>query len=149
VVRKRAVCDTQWYAGDIARYSVADKPKRLEAAALIQEFFEGRLTNFGFADRFPRSSDKALLAIHSVLWFVYDELREHRLEGKHKLTEEGRDIFQRCILFLSTELEYTGIENFVDLAAPFKRLWYWISRKPKPKTFRAAALFPPQIHPLA
>jgi len=64
-----------------------------------------------------------------MLWFAYDDLREHRLEGKRALTDETRDIFERSVLFLRTEIEYSGPANFVSLTASFKRVWMRIVGK--------------------
>ena len=112
---------------------MVDKAKRLEAAKLTEEFLACRITNFEYADRYPRSTgDPALLAIHSMLWFAYSDVREHRMDGKHALNNEGQQLAERCILFLKTDNEYHGPENLVSLSAPFKRIWYWLRRKSPP-----------------
>jgi hypothetical protein len=111
-----------------------DKPKRLEAAKLIEEFLACRITNFEYDNRYPRSpNDPALFAIYSKLWFAYSDVREHRMDGKHALTSEGRQAADQCILFLKTENEYHGPKNFVSLSAPFKRIWYWLRGRPAPQ----------------
>jgi hypothetical protein len=76
-----------------------DKPKRLEAAKVIEDFLAYRITNFQYDDCYPRSSgDPALLAIYSMIWFAYSDLREHRMDGKHSLKNEGRQLAEQCIL---------------------------------------------------
>lgn len=113
---------------------MVDKPKRLEAAKLIEDFLACRITNFQYGDRYPRSTgDPALLAIYSMLWFAYSDVREHRMEGKHALKNEGRKLADQCILFLRTESEYHGPKNFVSLSAPLKKIWYWLRRKSPPE----------------
>jgi hypothetical protein len=102
---------------------MVDRAKRLEAAELIEKFVGREITNFEFENQFPRSTDPALHAVHTVLWLAYSDVREHRLDGKHALKQEGRDVFERCALFLRTDTEYTGFRSFVTFAAPFKRLW--------------------------
>lgn len=109
-----------------------DKENRLKAARLIQEFRQGSITNYEFADAFPRSNDKAIQAISSMLWFSYDDVREHRLTGKRSLTAEGEMLVDRCILFLNTNLEYTGKTNFIDFLAPVKKLYRWATRNREP-----------------
>lgn len=109
-----------------------DKENRLKAARLIQEFRQGYITNYQFVDAFPRSEDKAIQAISSMLWFSYDDVREHRLTGKRALTAEGEMLIDRCILFLNTNLEYTGKTNFVDFLAPMKKLYRWGTRNREP-----------------
>jgi hypothetical protein len=103
---------------------MVDKPKRVEAAKLIEDFLSCRITNFEYDARYPRSDDPALFAIYSMLWFAYSDLRKHRMDGKHRLSSEGRQVVENCILFLRTEFEYHGPRNFVSLSAPFKRVWY-------------------------
>ncbi len=65
------------------------------------------ITNDDFAVSFPRDKqDWALTAISDALWFHYDDLRTHKLEGKFKLSPESKELFGRCMLFLSSDLEY-------------------------------------------
>jgi hypothetical protein len=101
---------------------MVDKEYRQVAAKLIEQFVSCRITNFQFRDRFPKSEDKALRAIETRLWFAYDDLCEHRLDGKHAPSEAWRVVFQRCVLFLRAEFEYTGPDTFIKMTAPFKRL---------------------------
>lgn len=113
--------------------AVIDKPKRLEAAKLIEDFLACRITNFEYRDRYPHSKrDPALLAIHSMLWFAYSDTREHRMDGKHALNSEGHQLAEHCVLFLKTENEYRGPKNFVSLSAPFTRIWYGLRRRKPP-----------------
>ena len=113
---------------------MVDRPKRLEAAKLIEDFLGCRITNYQYDDRYPRSpNDPALFAIYSMLWFAYSDVREHRMDGEHELSDEGRHLADQCILFLKTENEYHGPKNFVSLSAPFKRIWYWLRRKSEPE----------------
>jgi hypothetical protein len=112
---------------------MVDKPKRMEAAKLIEDFLSCRITNFEYADRYPRSDDPALFAIYSMLWFAYSDVREHRMDGKHVLSSEGRQLVGHCILFLKTEFEYNGQRNFVSLSAPFKRIWRKLRGRTEPE----------------
>jgi hypothetical protein len=109
-----------------------DKENRLKVASLIQDFRQGRVTNDEFVAAFPRSQDKAIQAISSMLWFCYDDVHEHRLTGKHALTAEGEMLVDRCVLFLNTNLEYTGTTNFIGFLAPVRKLWRWATRNREP-----------------
>ncbi len=109
-----------------------DKESRLKAANLIQSFRQGRITNDEFVAAFPRSQDKAIQAIGSMLWSCYDDLHEHRLSDKHALTAEGELLVDRCILFLNTSLEYSGKTNFTDFLAPVRKLWRWTTQNREP-----------------
>jgi hypothetical protein len=110
---------------------MVDKQSRLKAAKLIQDFKNGGITNDEFVVAFPRSDDPAIVAIRSMLWCSYDDLREHRLTGKWALSEQGVKLFDQCILFLKTDLEYIGQTKFVSLLEPLRRLWRWVTRTPK------------------
>jgi hypothetical protein len=52
-----------------------------------------------------------------MLWRFYSDLEQHTLvEEGHMLAAEGREIFNRCILFLRTDLEYQWPkENFTGI----------------------------------
>ena len=114
--------------------AMIDKPKRMEAAKLIEDLFACRITNFQYDDRYPRSTDDpALHAIYSMLWFGYSDVRQHRMKGKHALNNYGQQTVEQCILFLKSENEYHGPKNFVSLSAPFKRIWYWLRHKSPPE----------------
>jgi hypothetical protein len=111
---------------------MVDTENRLKAASLIQDFRDGNITNEEFVSAFPRSEDKAIQAIGSMLWFCYDDLHEHRLTGKHALTVEGEKLVDRCILFLNTNLEYFGETGFTSILAPVKKFWRWSKRHREP-----------------
>jgi hypothetical protein len=111
---------------------MVDTQSWLKAAKLIQDFKRGRITNDEFVAGFPNSPDTAIGAIRSMLWFCYDDLREHRLTGKWALTEEGERLFDRCILFLKTDFEYHGRANLGSIPASLDRFWRWVTRNPEP-----------------
>jgi hypothetical protein len=111
---------------------MVDRHNRLQASNLIQAFKSGLVTNDEFVAAFPRSGDAAIRAIRSMLWLCYDDLREHRLTGKWALTGYGEKLFNRCVLFLKTDLEYYGPENLLSFRESFKRLWHWLTRNSEP-----------------
>jgi len=118
---------------------MVDRTKRLEAVRLIEDLLACRISNFEYADRYPRSTaDPALLAVYSMLWFAYSDIREHRMDGKHALKSDGQQLVQQCILFLQTDNEYHGPKNFVSLSAPFTKIWYWLRRKSPPEVIGPA-----------
>jgi hypothetical protein len=112
---------------------MVDKRSRTELAQLIRRFMDGSITNDQFVDSYPRSPDRAISAIETVIWFAYDDLHEHRLTGKYALTLHGHRIFENCILFLGTDLEYSVEASFIGIFASVKRLWRWISRTEQPE----------------
>jgi hypothetical protein len=93
----------------------AERIRRDRAIALLRAFAAGKLTNDEFEARFksildPRPvrewEDRTLWALKSVVWYAYDDLSTHRLEGPHALTTKGKKDFARWILFLQTDRTY-------------------------------------------
>ncbi len=81
--------------------------KRALAAGVLREFRDGGITNDEYEDRWPRNrGDRVFWAIYDQLWFYYDDIKTHRLTGKYELSPESRELFDRCILFLESDLEY-------------------------------------------
>jgi hypothetical protein len=86
---------------------MVDRLARDAAAQVLQAFMDGTISNYKYEDGFPRSeSDPALRNIWVNLWFGYSDVREHTLNGKHALTPENRAVYERCLLFLKSNLEF-------------------------------------------
>jgi hypothetical protein len=85
-----------------------DIDARKQAAELVQKFRDGVITNDEFRDSWPCSKgkdkhgDRALGAINSMLWFTYSDTRSHKLT----LTPDLRSLYDRCFLFLNSDIEY-------------------------------------------
>jgi len=116
---------------------MVDSSRRSRAAQVLRDFIEGRLTNFDFEEQFPQAgSDRVLRAIAEMVWFAYDDLKTHRLEGEYALTDAGREILERCLLFLGKGMEYCGPSGFVapdlprdDMPSSFERLLHRLLRR--------------------
>ncbi|MCL2661475.1 MAG: hypothetical protein FWD64_13285 [Acidobacteriaceae bacterium] len=52
------------------------------------------------------NADPAIRAIWNISWFWYDDIETHKLEGKHELTPETKEIAERCCLFLASDSRY-------------------------------------------
>ena len=50
--------------------------------------------------------DEALGAISIRAWYLYDDIRTHKLKGKWALTQRSRREVARWIVFLHSDLEY-------------------------------------------
>jgi hypothetical protein len=87
---------------------MVDPQARRNAAQAVLDFRDCRISNCDFEAKWPRydKRDRGLLAIETMLWRFYDDLREHKLDEPFALTQEGRDMFDRCALFLETGIEY-------------------------------------------
>jgi len=78
-------------------------------AESIRYYLGGRITNFEFMDRTDklyRSEDKSVVEINKNFWFAYDDLSEHKNEGKHLISTSDENHAKRFILFLKSDLEY-------------------------------------------
>jgi hypothetical protein len=107
--------------------STVDHKKRKIAARLIREFIDCDLTNEEFDESYPDSYDRAIRIIGHILWFCYDDLYTHRLDGVHRLSDEGRARVERCIAFLETDLEYLGPMDSGKLYESTRRAWKWLT----------------------
>ncbi len=102
---------------------MVDRHARDIAAEALREFMEGSISNREYERRFPRSKeDPALWGIYSWLWFCYSDTREHTLTGKDALTDEGRALIGRCLLFLKSDLEFQWPPTKLHLWYPLLRL---------------------------
>jgi hypothetical protein len=83
-----------------------DSEKRQIASELIAKYLSLEITSDELSDDFPRDKrDPALGAIWYNLWPYYSDT-SHKAEGKHQLSPEARELFERCAAFLRTDLEY-------------------------------------------
>ncbi|MGP8201253.1 MAG: hypothetical protein ACLQU4_17320 [Limisphaerales bacterium] len=98
-----------------------DIAARRKAAEIYRHFAAGLVTNDQMEDSLPKSFESGL---HDIffwgIWPLYDDLHEHRLTGRYRLTPEGRDHLARIILFLHSSLPYrwpsvTGWRDRVDM----------------------------------
>ena len=84
-----------------------DVVARRKAAEIYRHFAAGLLTNDQMEDSLPKSFERGLQDIfYCGIWPLYDDLHEHKLAGRHRLTPEGRDHVARIILFLHSSLPY-------------------------------------------
>jgi hypothetical protein len=102
---------------------MVDQESRTKARELIGKFAEGAITNGEFDDQYPRSKDRAVQVVLERLWFFWDDLTSHRLEGAYQLNAESGELVNRCIQFLATDLEYTGPAIGGTLLSGIKNTW--------------------------
>lgn len=87
---------------------MVDRKSRRQLAELLRHLVAGLITNDEFEARCPwGSNDPAVRQVRDEgAWFLYDDLREHRLTGNHKLSSGDRENVARWIVFLESGLEY-------------------------------------------
>lgn len=84
-----------------------DIPARQTLAQAARALVAGRITNDQFEGRLPDSSDPAIRAIYSaVFWHFYSDLFEHKLVQQHRLGPDARRTAVRCIAFLKSDQAY-------------------------------------------
>lgn len=84
-----------------------DQMARKIAACLLNEFRLGTISNEEYERRYPESeSDSSVFEIYRQIWFLYSDIREHKLTGKYKLNIEQSEFVERCILFLRNDVEF-------------------------------------------
>jgi hypothetical protein len=66
----------------------------------------GRITNEQFVAGAPRTRDVAVIEVLHQAWFLFSDIRVHRLTGRWALAPDDKNAVVRSILFLQTELEY-------------------------------------------
>lgn len=89
---------------------VQARSKLAEASRLL---VSGLITNYEYDDRVYyddgvlASRDPAVREIYNKgFWLTYDDLHQHRLTGRYRLSPQGRTAAARCILFLKSGLPY-------------------------------------------
>lgn len=94
-----------------------DPDVRRVVARLVSEFRDGQLANDAFhaeTGKYVGSADRAIRAVESMLWTMSDHSRTHDLTGPDALTAAARALFDRCVQFLETDLEYEWPEDRFD-----------------------------------
>jgi hypothetical protein len=108
---------------------MVDRIARDKFAELLRHFGAGNLANDQYEDaahlilKDADRNDRSLWAVYSAAWFLYDDIRVHRLRDKHALTDEGRRAVARWILFLQSDLEYEWpIRSMISLSGCLLRI---------------------------
>lgn len=88
---------------------MVDREGRDKAAEAVRRFRDGEITNKQYErawDGLRSGDDRALRDIHHCLWFSYDDIRTHRMTGEWALPPEGCRLWNACLAFLESNLEY-------------------------------------------
>jgi len=73
---------------------------------LIDDVTNGWLPEQYYRSKEAKFDDKIIQPMLELCWGLYDDTRNHKLNGRDKLSEEALRIIARCILFLQTDIEY-------------------------------------------
>jgi hypothetical protein len=83
-----------------------DRAARQKAALIMRRFLSGTITNDTFENEWPLSQDRAIVAVYTSLWCLYDDFKVHRLVGPHALHPDQQRACLRWLIFLDTDLPY-------------------------------------------
>src|SRR5215204_105593 len=94
-----------------------DRQNRDLAATLVRQFRDGMITSDDLESDWPaRSEDKALEAVASAVWGLYDDHRPRRMVGRDAATPEEAEALTRFAGFLDSPLPYEWSKsNFYGL----------------------------------
>ena len=85
-----------------------DRPARDSVALLIRRLASGRISNQDYEDAWwaTKTHDEAVRAVLDAGWALYDDYRTYRLRGAAALPPATLAAISRCVLFLTSDLEY-------------------------------------------
>lgn len=86
---------------------MVNREKREVARHLIDRFFRGEITGEELSDSYPRDKkDAAMGAIYERLWGYWNDGDTGEPTRQTQPQGEARALFERCIDFLNSDLEY-------------------------------------------
>jgi hypothetical protein len=87
---------------------MVNRIKRDNARQLLEKFLQGEITNDTFVNEYPpgEDDDRAIASVYEQLWGFWDDRETHALTDKHRLSPDAMALFERCIAFLGSDLEY-------------------------------------------
>ena len=92
------------------QHVMVDRAARDELGRAIRRLVAGLSTNDQYEDTLSaglrRSRDLGVRSIRLAAWHLYDDLHEHRLEGRYAIGRAGRRRVAHWVLFLKSDLEY-------------------------------------------
>jgi hypothetical protein len=87
-----------------ARYKLAEASRWLVSGLITNYQYDDRVL---YEDGVLASSDPAVREIYNKgFWLMYDDLRQYRLKGRYRPSQQTREAAARCVLFLKSGLPY-------------------------------------------
>ena len=100
-----------------------DREARNKLAEVIRHYLSCQINNFEFDEtinNIKSYNDPVISFLRQELWFLYDDLRTHKNEGKYKAIKDDLDYLKRIILFLKSDSEFQWTEQPVTILALFR-----------------------------
>jgi hypothetical protein len=92
------------------------RESRDRLAEALRHYVSGQITNDDLDDIEVDWRDRGAVAVKEMAWRLYDDTRNHRIEGRLPRGSEGRRIVARWIAFLYTDREYFWPEySFIQI----------------------------------
>ena len=85
-----------------------DKEARKKAANVLTQFYQGDISTDKFMTLWDKieTEDALLKIVFDYIWGFYDDLWPYKLKGRHALDQPSKGFFERCIVFLHSDLEW-------------------------------------------
>ena len=124
---------------------MVDNGRRKKLALHLRQLATGQLSNDEFEERVmndvtygylpelyylakeSKDDDALIRPILEFSWCLYNDTYNHKLSGKHELSEEQTKEIARFVLFLHSDLEYEW--TYVDLTNPLLRFSFIVMLK--------------------
>ena len=112
---------------------MVDRQARDTLAEALRHLVSGQITNDDLENAVPVSADRGIRAVYGQAWYLYSDNYRHRLRGRHRVPETGREIIARWILFLHSNHEYAWPDydffQIVNWPMNVLTLGWWERRK--------------------
>ena len=122
---------------------MVNREARDRAATALRRFLVCETTNKEFDREFTeisatwkRKKDRAITAVYGFAWNLYDDFEEHKLDGIWEPEDVVRQMAERCVRFLQTDLEYEWRRaEFIglDWRRIFSKFLHWIKWEADPR----------------
>lgn len=89
------------------KFGMIDRDDRDRAANLVEDYWNGAITNREFEERFPGSSDRGVEAVGDFIWHLYDDFKIHTVYEPDKVDPKLSAIVSNCVKFLRSDEDYT------------------------------------------
>lgn len=83
-----------------------DRRARDQAANAVAAFWSGEITNRQLEERWPDSRDRAVIAVESFIWLLYDDFKRHRVCDADRGDANISIRIHACLDFLRSSQEY-------------------------------------------
>ena len=84
-----------------------DREARYRAADLVEQFWNGSITNDELERSWPNSRDEAIRAVEDLVWTLYSDHKTHTVREAETSDPRLMVIIPNCIAFLRTDEKYT------------------------------------------